>query len=135
MVSLRFDPFQAELLSQDLRNANIHTEEVPFVGKNLSVMASKLIETFRAGQIDLYRDEQLIRDLSRLTIVERSFGYKLEAAPDSENGHADLAFALAIALPGAVDLVPRQLGEWGGVIWTDDGGFGRRLGSPTYRAG
>ncbi len=52
----------------------------------------------------------------RLTIVERQFGFKLEAAHDALSGHADTAFALAIALPAALELQHLQRGVWGGVI-------------------
>jgi len=66
-------------------------------------MARDLLSAFRGGQIEMYNNPQLINDLSRLTIAEKSFGYKLEAASDEE-GHADRAVALAIALPQALYL-------------------------------
>ena len=50
----------------------------------------------------MYGHRALVADLSRLTIVEKSYGYKLEAVRN-ESGHADLATALAIALPIAVE--------------------------------
>ena len=77
-----------------------------------------MIETFRAREIDLYRDEKLIGDLTRLTIVERQFGYKLEAAHDALAGHADTAFALGIALPAAIELPETVTESWGGVVGT-----------------
>ena len=64
----------------------------------------------------MYRDEKLIGDLARLTIVERQFGYKLEAAHDAEHGHADTAFALAIALPAATKLITSAGLSWGGQV-------------------
>ena len=53
---------------------------------------------FRERTISLYDDQELLRGLGKLSIVERSFGCKLEATRD-KGGHADKAFALAIALP------------------------------------
>ncbi len=111
-----YDPFQAALMAQDLGRQNVPMREFQFVGRNLNTMASKLIETFRTREIDLYRDEKLIGDLTRLTIVERQFGYKLEAVRDAEHGHADTAFALAIALPAATELLQSAGLSWGGVI-------------------
>ena len=102
LESLQYDPYQAQLLVQDLRQSGIMCYEMPFTGKNLNTMASKLLEVFRAGQIRLYPDRKLIRDLGRLMIVEKSFGFKLEANRDPVHGHADTAFAFSIALPAAV---------------------------------
>ena len=47
-----------------------------------------------------------IRDLRKLLIVEKQFGFKLEAAAD-KFGHADRAFALAIGLPMAMQMASR----------------------------
>jgi phage FluMu gp28-like protein len=97
-----FDPHQAHLLAADLRSEGIECVEVPFTGPNCNEMASVILQTFRERRIDLWRDEQLIADLGRLCIVEKSFGYKLEASHDPNAGHADSAMALAIALPRAM---------------------------------
>lgn len=98
-----FDPFQAVLLAQRLMRARILTEPMNFVGRNLDLMASAILETFASRVIDLYHDKELIRDLSRLSIVEKSYGYKLESTRDAD-GHADRATALAICLPDAMRL-------------------------------
>jgi hypothetical protein len=95
-----YDPHQAVGMAQRLQRQGIFCEGVDFVGKNLDLMANTLITVFRTRTIDLYRDEQLIRDLSRLTIVEKAWGFKLESAA-TDDGHADAAIALAIALPEA----------------------------------
>jgi phage terminase large subunit-like protein len=101
---LVFDPNQALYLAQRLTRRSIMCEEMAFVGKNLNIMASFLVETFRTRSIDLYPTPELVKDLERLTIVERDFGLKLESAA-TEDGHADAAIALAIALPAARALV------------------------------
>ena len=98
-----YDPWQAEYMAQTLRNDGVRMEPMPFTGQNLTKMASVLLETFRSRRIDLYPDAQLIADLERLSIVERSYGYRLESTRD-ETGHADRATALAIALPIATEV-------------------------------
>lgn len=98
-----FDPSQAHLMAQDLAAAGLNMVEVPFSGKNLDNMARDLLGAFRGRRVDLYPDDLLIEDLHRLTIVERRYGYKLEAVSD-ERGHADRATALAIVLPTMLEV-------------------------------
>ena len=109
------DPFQAALMMQRLALQRVKMKEVPFTGGNLNLMASTMLDVFRSRRIRLYNHPQLTADLGRLTIVERSYGYRLEATHTDE-GHADVATALAIALPLAVDLlgtVPIRVGAIG----------------------
>ena len=92
---------KAAYLAERMQRAGLVCEQLPFVGRHLNEMASTIVETFRTRSIELYRGcPELIRDLKRLVIVEKSFGLKLEA-PTTEQGHADNAFALAICLPEA----------------------------------
>jgi hypothetical protein len=98
-----YDPHQCALMAQQLRRIGIRMEEQPFVGQALNRMASTILQVFSSRRIELYRDEDLIRDLLRLTIMEKSYGYKLEAVSD-EFGHADRAIALSIALPTAAEI-------------------------------
>jgi len=101
LQKLLFDPNQALLMAQRVRrNAFLICEEMSFVGANLDRMATVLMETFRSRIIDMFDHQQLIRDLKRLTIEEKSYGQKLTAVSDAD-GHADTATALAIALPEA----------------------------------
>lgn len=101
---LGYDPYQCELMAQDLTAAGIPAAEMTFVGKNLDLMASTLMQAFRQRSIDISRaDRALIDDLQRLTIVERKFGYKLTSVSD-ETGHADRAIAAAIMLPLMTEL-------------------------------
>ena len=113
-----YDPHQCALMAQQLRRAGLRMEERLFVGKQLNEMASCLLQTFAARRIELFRNEELIRDLLRLTIVEKQYGYKLEAVSD-EYGHADRAIALAIALPTAAEI--------SGLAAIPDDGLGDRL--------
>jgi phage terminase large subunit-like protein len=100
--SVGFDPYQAELLSQRLSARGVPMEEMTFTGANLNRMASTLLDVFRSRRLTLYNHPALIADLGRLSIEEKSYGHRL-AATSNESGHADLATALAIALPLAVD--------------------------------
>ena len=66
-------------------------------------MAGEILERFNSREIELYQSDdddsgQLIDDLRRLQIVERSYGPKLEGTRSNEKGHVDRAVALAIGL-------------------------------------
>jgi hypothetical protein len=109
--ALAYDPHQCHLLAADLRTDGIACVEMPFTGPNLNRMASALIQVFKERRIDLWREPELIADLGRLCIVEKSFGYKLEASHDPNAGHADRGFALAIALPPAMEIAQSYVPE------------------------
>lgn len=109
LVWVGFDPSQAELMSQELRGRGVPMEPMNFVGKNLHLMASSLMETFRDRRIELVREGGLVDDLRRLSIVEKKFGMKLEAISD-ESGHADEAIALSIILPVMMEISSTEAG-------------------------
>lgn len=90
-----YDPWQAELMAEDLRAAGVRMRSYEFTSKHLSQMATTLLEVFNNRMIDLYRDPLLLRDLSRLVIVERPQGFRLQSTRDAD-GHADRATALAM---------------------------------------
>lgn len=98
-----YDPWQAELFAQQLAAKGVPVFPMPFTGPNVKLMATALLTTFRERIITLYPDAELERGLSRLSIVENNFGYKLEAPKDKSGGHCDKAIALTIVLPGAAD--------------------------------
>ncbi len=102
LAKVGYDPYQAELLSQRLALRKVPMHEMTFVGANLNLMANTLLDVFRSRRIQLYDHPRLIADLNRLQIEEKSYGYRLSATRN-EDGHADLATALAIALPLAVE--------------------------------
>jgi phage FluMu gp28-like protein len=88
-------------------------QEIPFSGKNLNELAAIVLNVFRSHGIDLYPDELLLKDLGRLTIVEKSYGYRLEATRDAD-GHADRATALALAMLVARTAPVSSGFGWGG---------------------
>lgn len=104
MKTCGYDPHQAALMAQRLELQLVRLKEVPFTGAALNLMASTLLDVFRSRRIELFDCPQLISDLRRLTIEEKSYGYRLSATRD-DTGHADLATSLAVALPLAVTLL------------------------------
>jgi len=83
-------------------------------GRNNDTMARDLLNTIRGRQIELFKDDLLIRDLRRLSIVESKSQlnqYRLQA-PSDEFGHVDRAIALALALPTAL-LVTQEVVDEG----------------------
>ncbi len=78
-LEVHYDPFQAALMAMDLQEAGVKMEEMTFTGQNLTKMASAVLEAFRGKQINLYDDKDLVRDLKRISIEEKSFGWKLAA--------------------------------------------------------
>jgi phage terminase large subunit-like protein len=102
MLWVGYDPFQAELMAQDLQRAKVPMAEWTFTGKHLDRMASDMMSAFRTRVLELYDSPDLIDDIYRLVIKEGRYGLqKLEAISD-EQGHADVATAFAIALPLAL---------------------------------
>jgi phage terminase large subunit-like protein len=94
------DPYQAEMLAQQLNRRGAHLETVPFAGQTLVEMASTLVEAFSSRRIEVYPDAGLLTDLRRLRIVEGPSGWKLQA-PRTASGHCDRATALSLAILGA----------------------------------
>ncbi len=107
-VSFMFaDPYQAKLMIQRLRKKHINTVEMSFQKPgNLTIMASSLLQVVEDGVLECYDDEDqtLQMDFGKFSIVEKSYGYKLEAVSD-EFGHADVGTALVLCLPFAVDML------------------------------
>lgn len=101
-----YDPSQAKLMAQRLRRANVPMKEVTFTPKNLTAMADSLVQVVKSGQLEAYDDLEgrLRRDFGKFTIMEKMYGYKLEAVSDEE-GHADVGTALAITLPKAIEML------------------------------
>lgn len=95
-----YDPYQAELLAQDVRQYGVWLEPVNFAGAAMMEMASALIEAFTSHNIDLFHDEALLGDLRRLRIEERPAGWRLTAERTAA-GHCDRATGLALALLAA----------------------------------
>jgi len=124
--SVGYDPYQAALMAQRLEARQVPMQEVTFTGANLSSMASTLLDVFRSRRLELYDHPALVADLGRLTIEEKSYGHRLSATR-TEEGHADLATGLAIALPIAVELAGKPPVLLGSAMFGhgDDNGYGK----------
>ena len=97
------DPWQAELLMQRVRKQGVNIEPVHFVGRTLDSLATATLQVFTERRLKMFRDERLTDELSRLSIVEKSFGLKIQAPRSSAGGHCDRAMALSIGLLIAVE--------------------------------
>lgn len=106
LVWFGYDPSQAVFMAQRLRQRGCPMTEMTFNGRNLDHMATAMVQAVEEGMLEIYSDgeDRLRRDLGKLTIVEKPYGYKLESVRD-EFGHADVGTALAICLPRAVSLL------------------------------
>lgn len=102
---LAYDPFQAVHLAGRLAKMFVPMQEVPFTGSNLTGMATATIDAFTTGSMSLYRHPDLLADLSKLRLVEKAYGTRLES-PRGPSGHGDLACALSLALFVGKDMVP-----------------------------
>ncbi len=113
------DMWQAVHLQQLLARDGLQVQPVGFGPAGQAAAAVALLTAFRDRRIELYRDEAMLRDLSKLSIVERLGGLKIEA-PRGADGHADAAFALAACLPAALEAAGESPIEW-------SDGIGRNL--------
>lgn len=101
-----YDPTEARLMAQ-LLGEQVKMEEMSFSKPgNLNLMAECLIQASESASLVCYDDEEgtLRRDFGKFDIVEKPYGYKLEAVRD-EFGHADVGTALVIALPAALKML------------------------------
>jgi len=103
-IWIGYDPYQAELMAQDLKKMNLPMAEWTFTGRHLDQMARDILAAFRSRVIELYECPELIDDFYRLSIKESKYGLQKLTAVSDETGHADLATAFAIALPLALCL-------------------------------
>jgi hypothetical protein len=122
-----YDQWQAVSLIQRAERLGLNSHAAHFGGDGATQMANALLEVFRGRFIDLYPHEQLLRDLSLLSIAERpGGGYRL-TAPRGAEGHADLAISMALGLPLAWQAVRELVAEAPTAadnrIWLGQGGF------------
>lgn len=124
---INYDPWQAVAMAQRLqaggvgrlvkgadRKATLPMVEVPPTGSNLQRMASCVLEAFSDRRLELYPDPDLRRDLERMRIVEKSYGFRLES-PRDVDGHSDLGSAFALAMLAASELASTPRSRIGGI--------------------
>jgi phage terminase large subunit-like protein len=118
---LNFDPWQMTHMASRLQSGNfgrmvkgsdrkprLPMVEIPPVGANLQRIATSLIESFNDYRVALYPDEGLERDLRRLRVEERPYGFRL-VSPHDELGHGDLGTAFSLALLAASELAAKKV--------------------------
>lgn len=112
---VNFDPWQATHMASRLQSAGlgsvVHGQDrkaaLPMVeitptGKNLQAIATSVIESFNDRRLELYEDPDLRRDLVRMRVEERQYGFRL-TSPRDELGHGDLGTAFSLAMLAAVE--------------------------------
>lgn len=117
---LNFDPWEARHMASRLqaegvgrlaagsrRGSSLPMVEIPPTGKNLQAIATAVIESFNDRRVEPYDDPDLKRDLYRLRVEERSYGFRL-VSPRDEHGHGDMATAFGHALLAATELAARR---------------------------
>jgi hypothetical protein len=102
LSALAADYWQAELMVQRLQRRGVPVKAIHFTGGNLQAMATTTLDCFRERQIDLYPHGELMADLASLRVVEKQYGFRLQAADRQEGQsgtrHGDAAQALILAL-------------------------------------
>ena len=102
-ASVAYDPWESRHMSARLSLAKIPMQEVTQQGGNLQKIATTVIEAFSDRRIDLYEHVDLHRDLRRLRVEERAYGFRL-TSPHDEHGHGDTASAFGFAMLAAADI-------------------------------
>ncbi len=103
LLCVAYDPWQSEYLAERLRKQRVPCLPVPFAPANLTSMATEVLSGFRDRIVNLYRQDDLQRDLQRLRIVEKGYGIRLDS-PRGQSGHGDAATAFCLALHAAKEL-------------------------------
>lgn len=96
------------MVKGDNRKPSLPMVEVPPTGANLQRIATATIEAFNDGRVSLYENADLRRDLTRLRVEERPYGFRL-VSPHDELGHGDLGTAFTLALLAASELSARKI--------------------------
>lgn len=123
LKQMNYDPWEARHMAQRLGAAGVRVEshllgrrqstvkvpmtEVSQSGANLQAMASVLIQAFNDRRVQLYTHSDLRRDLTRMRIEERSYGYRL-VSPRDQYGHGDVGSAFCLAMLAASELASQR---------------------------
>ncbi len=107
---IAYDPQDATMLVERLTARGVPMYRYPWSAQKKERMALYAIESFHHSKIDLYPDDDLLRDLRRTTLVERA-GRVTFSQPRDEHGHCDTASAFLMALVWARCTRADYLGE------------------------
>ncbi len=107
--SIACDPWQASHIVQRCRVHGLPIMERPQSGNRLVEQAAALLEAVRDRRLAIDAgSHELIADLRRARIVEKSYGFRIESPRDAETGHGDALSALSIALAVAKEIRHNQ---------------------------
>lgn len=127
---LNYDPWEARHMASRLQaeglgvqrsqlgprhsTSRVPMAEVTSTPKNLQAIATTLIESFNDRRLELFDEPDLRRDLSRLRVEERQYGFRLTAPRDAE-GHGDVGTAFSLAMLAASELANKRVIHVGAV--------------------
>ncbi len=114
-----YDPWQAHHMASRLQSGGlgqmvrgsdrrkaVPMVEVPPTGQNLQRIATAVVEAFNDRRVELYEESDLRRDLQRMRIEERSYGFRL-TSPRDELGHGDLGASFSLAMLATAEVATR----------------------------
>jgi terminase large subunit-like protein len=106
LQSLSLDPFQGEMLAEQLQRENAPVKLTPQTTVSLQDQATATVESFQQRMIDLYDHADLIADLRRLQLRDSGLKVRLISPEIGANdgagtGHGDTASALSFAISEA----------------------------------
>jgi hypothetical protein len=96
-----------KLVTGTNRKAVLPMVEIAPTGQNLQKIASALIEAFNDRRVELFDDPELRRDLNRLRVEERPYGFRL-VSPRDQLGHGDLGTAFSLAMLAASERAAKR---------------------------
>ncbi len=94
------DPHESVHMVQRLQRMGHAVEIRHQVGKHQVDQAAELLGSFRDRMIRIPDDARLVRELKRIEILEKSYGFRIHAER-TKDGHADAVTALALSLTAA----------------------------------
>lgn len=106
LYNLFYDPYQAELMVQELRQRGHRSTEMTFASStNLTKMATAFMQAVKSGDFLCYDEDGIVRgDFGKFVIVDKGGTFRLDAVSD-EAGHADVGTAIVITLPVALEML------------------------------
>ncbi len=110
LLGIAYDPFEAALLAERLAARGIVMFRYPWTPPSKQKMALYATEAFRHRRVDLYDEQELLRDLRRTQVVERAGRVTFEL-PRDDQGHGDAAAAFLMGLCWARGTRADFLGE------------------------
>ena len=100
------DPWQSQSTFERLGAAGADVQSYVFGGSRIDEMTRNLYALAHSGNLELYDDPELKRELLDVQVLERAYGLRINHRRD---GHDDRAIALAMAAHVCMGLVPEPV--------------------------